>query len=356
MSVDQPSPVALLYRASTSTDAIAAYCARLESALEETGVAARMLAWNGAGIDVPAGHLIVQYNPFSFGRWGFAPRLVADLASLRRRRTDVRVAVMVHEPFVPVVSAKTLVLGAWQRLQLRTILSLADTVLVSTSSWNRLLPARRQGITAPAGSNLPDRRDMRISQRRALGAEPETIVLATFGTGHPARLIGPVVAAANAIAADDRRVILLVLGTGGQELDDLDPAVVVRRPGRQSPDELAAELSGADIYLAAFVDGLSTRRTTLMAALQHALPVVGSDGPLSEPELRREVGGITWTATGDTSAFAGAAVALAGRSDHRLQRGVAARELYDRRFSWPRIADVVIDALSSPSRGGGSRR
>jgi glycosyltransferase involved in cell wall biosynthesis len=154
-----------------------------------------------------------------------------------------------------------------------------------------------------------------------------------------------VVAAANAVAARSEQVILLYLGVGTSTLDGLDPAISVHRPGRQSVDELAEALSAADIYLAALSDGLSTRRTTLMAALQHALPIVGTYGPLTEPDLRAENDAIRWTPTGDPKRFADASLDLAGDAALRQRRGAAARALYERRFSWELIAQSVLAAL-----------
>jgi glycosyltransferase involved in cell wall biosynthesis len=344
----EPS-ISLLYRVCDATDAIGAYCEHLEAALADAGASAQIVAWSAQGIDVPRGAVILQYNPFSFGRWGFAPRLVLDMFRLAHRHPETCRAVMVHEPFVPIRSAKSLVMGTWQRLQFRALLALADLVFVSTSSWNPRLPASCRPITAPVGSNLPDGRRQRAERRQVIDATPETIVLATFGTGHPSRLFGHVVAAANAVAAEHDRVTLLVLGTGTQPLHGLDDAVVVRRPGLQSPEELAGELSAADIYLAPFVDGLSTRRTSLMAALQHALAVVGTAGPLTEPGLRHEEAAITWASAGDRMGFASAALALAGDPAARSQRGLAARRLYERRFAWERIAELTIAAVAESS-------
>jgi glycosyltransferase involved in cell wall biosynthesis len=156
-----------------------------------------------------------------------------------------------------------------------------------------------------------------------------------------------VVAAANATAACHQHVILLCLGAGPVVLDGLDPLVTLRRPGRQSGDELATELGAADIYLAAFDDGLSTRRTTFMAALQHGLPVVGTYGVLTEPELRREETAIHWTPTGDPKPFADACLDLASDAALRQRCGADARALYDRRFSWELIGDIVLRALST---------
>lgn len=348
--------ISLLYRDREGRiDGIGDYCERLESALRAAGAEAQTLVWRAGRIEADAGSLIVQYNPFSFGRWGFAPRLPLEMISLKRRRPHICQAVMVHEAFVPIESAKSLVMGAWQRLQLRAVLSVADVVMVSTSSWGPLLPTRRRPITVPVGSNLPDRREWRQHQREVLGVDARTIVLAAFGTDHPSRLIDHVVAAANVIAARHQRVELVWLGAGIRTLDGLDAAVVLRRPGRQSGDALATELSAADIYLAPFADGLSTRRTTLMAALQHSLPVVGTHGSLTETDLRAEEEAISWTPTGDPSRFANTALGLADDAELRQRRGVAARALYDRRFSWELIARGVLDALGASAEQAGLR-
>jgi glycosyltransferase involved in cell wall biosynthesis len=352
MNVASAPSVSLLYRdREGKIDGIGDYCERLEAALRTTGVDARTLAWRRRGIDVSGGDLILQYNPFSFGRWGFAPRLPIDMWLLRRRRPHVRQAVMVHEAFVPIESAKSLVMGTWQRLQLRAILLSVDVVMVTTSSWVPLLPAGCRPTAIPVGSNLPDRRERRESRRRELGADAETLVLASFGHDHPSRLLDYVVAATNAIAARGQSVTLLCLGAGTRALEGLHPRVNLHRPGEQSGDELAADLSAVDIYLAALSDGLSTRRTTLIAALQHGLPVVGTEGSRTEPELRRELAAIHWTPAGDPGAFADAAVELAGDAALRQRRAAAARELYDRSFSWDLIARSVVAALSTaPAR------
>ena len=267
------------------------------------------------------GAVILQYNPFSFGRWGFAPRLAIDMICSRRRRPQVRRAVMVHEAFVPIESFKTLLMGAWQRFQLRALLRAADVVMVTTSSWIGLLPSGCGAIAIPVGSNLPDRRERREQSRRALGADEDAVVLASFGSDHPSFLLDYVVGAANAVAAARGSVKLLCLGAGTRPVTGLDARVELYRPGTQSSDELATGLSACDIYLSPFSDGLSTRRTTLMAALEHGLPVVGTDGSRTEPELRREDRAIHWTPATDPSSFADAAIDMADNAGlrHRLR-------------------------------------
>jgi len=347
--VADAGPVSLLYRDRDGRiDGIGDYCEGLESALRATGVDARIVSWRGRGIDVNEGAVILQYNPFSFGRWGFAPRLAIDMRRLARRQPQVRRAMMVHEAFVPIDSAKTLVMGTWQRLQLRALLLTVDVVMVTTSSWIRLLPPACGATAIPVGSNLPDRRDRREQSRRALGADEDAVVLASFGSDHPSFLLEYVVGAANAVAAARGSVKLLCLGAGTRPVTGLDARVELHRPGTQSSDELATGLSACDIYLSPFSDGLSTRRTTLMAALQHGLPVVGTYGSRTEPELRREDRAIHWTPAADPSSFAHSAIDMADNAGRRHQCAAAARELYDRAFAWDLIARRVLAAVASP--------
>ncbi len=115
-------------------DAIRAYAQRVVGELAgRTGVSATLLLRESTGcwrVDADgearrstlAGYavahnaraVIVQYNPFAYGRWGLAPGLARELAALRRR-SNAAVALMVHEPFVQQVGFRQVVVGAYQR-------------------------------------------------------------------------------------------------------------------------------------------------------------------------------------------------------------------------------------------------
>jgi glycosyltransferase involved in cell wall biosynthesis len=232
--------------------------------------------------------VLIQYNPFMYGKWGFAPWLPADLLRLKPARRRLRVALMVHEPYVPMTGWKWLLMGAWQRVQLEAARLGVDTVFASTEAWTRMLCKRRPfrpAIHLPVGSNLPDRRNRRSDTRKHLELADDETVLATLSTGHAGRLSEHVVRAANALAANGRSVALLQLGAGAPDARGLANSVRSCRPGRLADQELASWLSAADMFLAPFVDGVSTRRGSMMAALQHALPVVGTTGRLTDTLL-----------------------------------------------------------------------
>jgi glycosyltransferase involved in cell wall biosynthesis len=297
----------------------------------------------------PSAAVVLQYSPFCYGRRGFAPWLPADLMRLRARRGRPRLAVMIHEPYVPIDSWRSTVMGLWQRLQLGSLRLAADAVFASIEPWARKFAAHlphRPAHHLPVGSNFPDARGGREEERRRLGVSEETIVVACLGRDHPTWLGGHVVEAVNAIARDGRPVALLTLGADAPRLDGLGPGVALHAPGYLGAAELAAGLAAADLFLAPVSDGVSTRRGSVMAALQHGLPVVGTDGNLTDPILRREGRtALFLTGVGEREQFAASAVALAADAEARAAAGAAARALYEREFDWPVIAGRLLAAL-----------
>jgi glycosyltransferase involved in cell wall biosynthesis len=291
--------------------------------------------------------LILQYNPFAFARWGFAPWLPAGLAALRLRRNRPFVGVMVHEPYVPMDSPRWVVLGIWQRLQLAAVRACADVTFTSITAWEDLLrrsvprgPVRH----LPVGSNFPDMRDSRAAFRSDLGVRDEELVAAALGRDHPSWMGSYVVAAANAIAASGKRVVLLALGASTPELPGLDSAVRVERPGMLEAEELAGHLAAADLFLAPLIDGISTRRGSVMAGLQHGLPVLGTEGPLTDAVLA-DTEAVRLAKVGRPDEFATAAARLAEDPEQRRGMGVAARHLYETQFDWPVVAEKLLDEL-----------
>jgi glycosyltransferase involved in cell wall biosynthesis len=158
----------------------------------------------------------------------------------------------------------------------------------------------------------------------------------------------------NAITAHRERVTVLNLGDGAPALPSLDSDVRIHSPGRQPADALARQLASADLFLAPFVDGVSTRRTSVMAALQHAIPVVGTYGSTTDDLLRR-TDALSLVPAESADRFAEAAVELALDSDRRRALGSDGRRLYEQCLDWPIIARSLVETLEhgrSGQRGG----
>jgi glycosyltransferase involved in cell wall biosynthesis len=321
----------------SEVDGIRDYAERLAGALTEKGLEVEV---DREKPDArPADLILLNYNPFSFGKWGFAPGLARGLGRARRRNS--RIGLIVHESYVPPLSRRWKLMGAWQRRQLRSVCRRADLVFTPVEVLAQELGA----VHLPVGSNLPDMRHCRDFERGRLEIDADALVIAAFGTGHPSRRMADVAAAANTAAGLGAEVVVLNLGAGAPAIRDLDDSVRVFEPGWLEASAVARHLAAADLFVAPFVDGVSTRRTTLMAALQHGLPVVGTDGHLTDGILRRSRQALTLVSVDDRERLEGAVRLLATDADERRARGAAARELYERSFDWPVIAATIVAEL-----------
>lgn len=105
---------------------------------------------------------------------------------------------------------------------------------------------------------------------------------------------------------------------------------------------IGEELSRSAAGLAPVIDGVSTRRTTVAAMLQHGLPVAGSDGRATDP-LFRDSAAFALAPVGDAAAMAECVRAVLESEERRDHMSHAARSLFDQHLAWPRIAGQYLE-------------
>jgi glycosyltransferase involved in cell wall biosynthesis len=359
--------ISLLYRGrGDQVDGILDYARGLCEGLDARSAEASLALMDGRELPAEVERsdaVVLQYNPFSYGRWGYAPWLPAALKRLNRKRPRPIIAVMVHEPYMPLSGLRASVMGVWQRYQLAKVRRAADVTFVSVEPW--LKTVRRWGPTGPihhvpVGSNLPDMRSERESARAELGVDGRTIVLAAFGTSHPSRMMDRIGGSARALSESGHPVVLLNLGVNAPIPEGIPKSVRVETPGFLEPVQVARRLSAADLFMAPFVDGVSSRRGTFVAALQHALPIVGTEGSLTDPFLRNATSACRLVPAGSPQRFAETVVELADQPSEREKLSQGARLLYEREFTWQTIGDRVLmhlrDVFLTNIRDAGSKR
>ena len=228
-------------------------------------------AWRDEG----AAAILIQYVPFLYGRRGLSsfPGRLARAG----RAAGLRVGVFVHEPWVPRTRLPWLVLSPLQRRQLLELLAGCDLAFTPVPAWRSLLGGRAELL--PVGSTLGE-------PPPAPGGPPlpAPVVFSPFAAGLNWEWI---VAAAEELGAAPR---LSVIGaTWEQARHDhvarryADPAWEWR--GRRPAAEVLDTLRRARLVLAPFSDGLTSRRTSAMAALSVGARVVSSTGPLCDERL-----------------------------------------------------------------------
>jgi glycosyltransferase involved in cell wall biosynthesis len=304
----------------------------------------------------PPDAIVVQYNPFSYGRWGLNLSLPAALREVRRQCPDTRIAVMVHEPFVPVESWRFAVFTTWQRWQLWQLGGTADVLFFSISPWVQRFQSWFPGTPSlhlPVGSNIPVVPTDRAATRARLGLSAKTVVCGIFGSAHESRDLSLTKEALRSLHATIPDLRVLYVGTSGPALRSHLGELPLIDAGALPAAEVSHHLSAMDLYLSPFRDGVSTRRGSFMAGLQHGIPTVTTTGPDTDPELRAAAGDAFRAGPhGDPGAFSGLVHRLATDGDERRRLGEAGASFYEQKYDWPHVGTRLVHPLQHPDDPG----
>jgi glycosyltransferase involved in cell wall biosynthesis len=121
--------------------------------------------------------------------------------------------------------------------------------------------------------------------------------------------------------------------------------------GNLSAPEVSRRLADADVALLPYPTGVSTGRTTLMAALEHVLPVVTTYAPSGGLDARfRDGENMLLSPAGDADAFARETARAATDVGLRARLSAGASRLA-REFSWERIAEEIARVYYGVGRG-----
>jgi glycosyltransferase involved in cell wall biosynthesis len=282
--------------------------------------------------------ILVQYVPHAFGfKGGNLPFCVW----LWLRRGD-RPWVMFHEVAYPLEAGAPLrrrALAVVNRMMARLVSRAAQRAFVSIPAWRPEIQALADPDTSiewlPVPSTLPvvdDPLATRAVRERYAGRRPLLGTFGTFGSQlrEQLRRCLPAIAAASDTA-------ILLLGRDSRlmadELTAEHPQLAERigSTGSLTTEELSVHVGACDVMLQPYPDGVSTRRTSAMAALAHERALVTTTGALTEAFWALDHAAVLVPAD-DPSALAEAAVNLLADPARRASLGARALALYRGRF------------------------
>ena len=299
----------------------------------------------------PPDWLVVQYNPFSYGRWGLNPFLPLALRRLKQLHPRMHLAVMVHEPFVPVEGWSTALMTTWQRAQLWALGRSADLLFFSIAPWaerfQRWFP-EAPVHHLPVSSNVPRASGSRMAARREIGLAEDDFVMGIFGSAHPSRLLHFIRAATEAVQAEGRALRLLYVGAAGARMREALGDAPLIDAGPLPAADVSRHFAAMDLYLAPFRKGVSTRRGSFMVGLQHGVATVSTHGVHTDAALLAEEGSaFLLTPDDDPDGYSRCALALARNQAYRNRVGEAGEAFFRTFFSWPRVAETLLDTLET---------
>jgi glycosyltransferase involved in cell wall biosynthesis len=289
------------------------------------------------GLPAPR-RLLVQYVPHAFGWKGANVPFCRWLA-----RRDDEIWVMFHEVAFPMgrqFTARQNALGAINRLMARTVVGAASRVFISTPAWREDVERSvRRGTPVawiPVPSGIPVAEDgeaVAAVRARYAGAGPIAGHFGTYGS-----LVMPGLEAMVDAVVRETTARVLLIGRGSVEAAralagrhrTADGRII--GVGELASGDVSCHVAACDVMLQPYPDGVSTRRTSAMAALAHGKPMLTTAGALTE-SLWAESGAVVLASADDRSALAQAAVDMVAECRRWPALARRARALYDERFS-----------------------
>ena len=300
--------------------------------------------------------LLVQWVPHGYG---YRSMNLPFCLWLRRRAFRQRdaIEIMVHEPYLAFGegSWKQNGVAAVHRLMTMVLLSAARRVWMSIPAWEANWRPYALGRPLsfhwlPVASNIPVIDDpARVAALRAHYAPAGERIVGHFGTydRHIAELL---LKSVPSLLRGRVSCVMLLMGRGSQamrgELIKRYPELAGRLYATDTlaPAELSLHLSACDLMLQPYIDGVSSRRTSMMVGLSHGVPVVTTTGRLTEA-LWQESGAVALAPVEDLKALVKTAEHLLLDAEVRCLLSDAGRMLYDERFALPRTIAALREAV-----------
>lgn len=298
----------------------------------------------------PASRLLVEYVPSVFGRRGTNVAFCRWLRSRRHAGGDVRV--MFHEPYLYLRWRPDHIVTAFtQRAMAAILLDAATHVYLSTDTWRRYLSrfradAVQRAVTLPIPSAIPRveaTEAVQAARRAATGSA--THLVGHFGSyGHH---VAPLLRRALIdLLFSDMNVAALCAGSGS---DTFVERMVADRPalrgrlfatGRAPSRDISAHLQACDLLLQPYPDGVTTRRTSVMAGLANGRAIVTVDGALTE-DIWRSTRAVALVPAGDAAALVRTARDLLADTPARASLAARALATYESRFALRHTIEVL---------------
>lgn len=293
--------------------------------------------------------LLVQYVPQGFGWHGL--NLMFCLWLRGRRRNSPWV--MFHEVATPIgrsLSIARNLQGYGTRAMARCIAGAAARVFASIPAWAGLVGSRTgvQWLPVPSGIPTVASAARTASIRARVSGGNSAPIIGHFGVAARDAHSILCLALAEVLATTPGSTAILVGRRSAEIVEGMKsahPNLVERLHGTGviPAEEVAAHLAACDLLLQPYPDGVSTRRTSLMAGLALGLPIVTVNGELTEP-LWRESGAIALAEEYSPAALVAAVNRVLADDSYRAELGRRASDMYTDRFA----LDKTIAALRAP--------
>jgi glycosyltransferase involved in cell wall biosynthesis len=232
--------------------------------------------------------IIVHFTPLSFSpkKWGINLLLFRAIQTLKTY-CDNHLSLMVHEANYPFnLTLRGLVLGPLHLFQFFVLVNFCPIVLLSHQAlldrWRRLLPwSRKKFHLLPVGSNF-EISNYHLASREELAKRYNLPIdaywMLYFGGSHQSILFDFIIEALKRVdyGLKEKKAILITIGDNQSCFERLSPALKDNYfpLGRLEAEELCGLVSKAELCLVPYIDGVSTRRGSIMVPFSLGTPLL----------------------------------------------------------------------------------
>lgn len=290
-------------------------------------------------------HLIMQYTPLMYANTN--RKLEPLILFWQEIREYCRTSLIIHETYFRTWRRpKTLLTGTIEKRTLQAlcrashfIFTASEVLLYEMMEWNlSTIP-----VWLPISSNFPAlKTDVKILRKKH-GISDNSVLLTLFGGGTNLQWNLKFLWYLERYFLREKIAHNWLL-LGGIPRAWLPPECIVINPGYLSVQSLSEQLSMTDIFLMPHWSGLSAKRGTLMAAMEHGLPVVGTRGYMTDM-LWRNIDGVICVEQSDVIEFTSAVRNLALDSERRRKLGISNQKDFYSKFTWKHILEKFIRAI-----------
>ena len=291
-------------------------------------------------------HLILQFTPLMYtNEKNHDNHQLVDF--WRKCTQQWKTSIIVHETYFRVWwYPKSWINGLKENIFLKKMVELSRFVFSASQPLVGEMKGWRNEANVnllPIGSNFPISKEDRTIIRTKNGISADEIVLTLFGGGNTLKwLSGHVDATDKLLRANNIGVRWLLLGGVPADWFHLNSEVITL--GRVSESSISEWLQASDIFLMPHFAGLCGKRGTLVAAMQHTLPVVGTRTGMTD-KYWSDVDGVKLVPMLSSKAFARSVLGLARNQQLREQYGKSNRAYFEKFFQWEDIVKIVLKTV-----------
>lgn len=291
----------------------------------------------------------LQYTPYLYHRYGM--NVFLPLAALFLACSGRKVVLTVHEGYVPLTNWKFWIVGWPQRLILAALVLSSGAVFVSVGHWaeglRRIFWFKRDRIAwVSSPSNIDYQRlsaGEKMALRERIGFDRESLVISVFHPIAAGKMPDKVLEVWARVKSQEPRSRLIVIGHEAQAFEKKGLAVPYRHEvyfaGYVSEREAGELLAVTDVFLSPYEDGISTKHSSVTAAMHFALPIITTSGRLTDPLLANSPVAVT---DGGVEGMARAVLAYLHDEDLRKRAGEAMKAFCEEHLTWTGVAERYL--------------